>query len=51
MMLKGCPRCDGDLMEQDDQYGQYLRCMQCGWCKDILPPSSLRTEAEEVDED
>ena len=52
MILKACPRCQGDLMEQDDQYGHYLRCMQCGWHKDLKNPNyAPLTEAEEVDED
>ena len=34
-LLKQCPRCNGDLATGSDQYGQYVSCMQCGFCKDI----------------
>jgi hypothetical protein len=34
--LKKCPRCAGDLYEEADQYGGYVTCMQCGFCKDVL---------------
>ena len=28
--LKGCGKCKGDLVLEEDFYGSYLRCMQCG---------------------
>lgn len=28
--IKSCPRCDGDLYENADQYGRFIACMQCG---------------------
>jgi len=37
--FKSCPRCDGDLTEQQDVYGRYVSCLQCG---------RQLTEAEEV---
>ena len=30
LWLKGCPRCDGDLHEERDMYGEYTACLQCG---------------------
>ena len=33
--LKQCPKCNGDLTTDRDQYGEYVSCMQCGLCKDI----------------
>ncbi len=32
--FKGCPRCSGDLYHDHDQYGQFVTCVQCGFCKD-----------------
>lgn len=29
--LKSCPRCSGDLAEQEDIYGKDLLCVQCGF--------------------
>jgi hypothetical protein len=28
--LKGCPRCNGDLHDNSDVYGNYIDCFQCG---------------------
>jgi hypothetical protein len=33
--FKKCPRCSGDLYEESDQYGSYVTCVQCGFCKDV----------------
>ena len=33
--LKQCPRCNGDLATDSDQYGEFVSCMQCGYSKDI----------------
>jgi uncharacterized protein YbaR (Trm112 family) len=40
--LKQCPKCKGDLVSDHDQYGDYISCLQCGMCRDIVaaPPSS-----------
>ncbi len=37
--LKNCPRCQGDLREEADQYGAFISCVQCG---------HIPTEAEEA---
>ncbi len=31
LWLKGCPRCGGDLHENQDVYGYYISCLQCGY--------------------
>ena len=28
--LKLCPRCNGDLYENNDIFGRYIACLQCG---------------------
>ena len=28
--VNGCPKCNGCITEDYDQYGKWLRCMQCG---------------------
>jgi hypothetical protein len=33
--LKRFPRCSGDMFEQNDQYGNFVDCMQCGFSKDV----------------
>lgn len=35
MYLKGCPRCKGDLQLNNDTYGTYQKCIQCGFLKDV----------------
>jgi DNA-directed RNA polymerase subunit M/transcription elongation factor TFIIS len=29
--LRACPRCQGDLHAEEDQYGAYVACIQCGY--------------------
>ena len=29
-ILNGCGKCKGDLVPQEDMYGSYLKCLQCG---------------------
>ena len=38
--LKECPRCNGDLATDSDQYGEFVSCLQCGMCKDIQAAAS-----------
>ena len=33
--LKGCPKCHGDLYLNEDMYGKYFNCLQCGYTKDV----------------
>lgn len=33
--FKGCPKCRGDLYLNQDIYGKYYNCMQCGYVKDL----------------
>lgn len=30
MWLKGCPKCTGDLVAEEDEYTGYVKCLQCG---------------------
>ncbi len=52
--FKACPRCRGDIyLNNGDQYGRYLECLQCGYEAD--PPDAgqgakaLQTIRTEVD--
>ena len=42
--FKGCPRCSGDLYQDQDQYGPFITCMQCGFSKDT--PGSVEGPLE-----
>ncbi len=33
--FKGCPRCSGDLYKDNDQYGVFVSCVQCGFSRDV----------------
>ena len=35
LLLKGCPKCGGDLTVARDIHGRYVSCLQCGLLKDI----------------
>ena len=41
LILKGCPRCKGDMNTSKDMYGEYEECLQCGYMLDVEKPSSL----------
>lgn len=38
MFPKSCPKCSGDIFLENDVYGKYIRCMQCGYHKDTISP-------------
>ncbi len=46
--FKQCPRCSGDLVVENDRYGIFVSCMQCGMCKDVasekIDPSQISVE-------
>ncbi len=29
--LKGCPRCQGDLLLEQEEYEKVYKCIQCGY--------------------
>lgn len=33
--LKGCPRCNGDVLIESDEYGWFEHCLQCGYRQDM----------------
>ena len=39
--FKGCPKCQGDLYLNQDMYGNYFNCLQCGYTKDVTGDSEL----------
>ena len=30
-----CPKCGGFVAQQDDRYGAYLSCVNCGWAMNL----------------
>lgn len=33
--FKNCPRCQGDVSFEEDEYGWYEWCLQCGYLRDL----------------
>ncbi len=44
--FKQCPRCCGDLFIDQDQYGSFVTCMQCGLSKDVTGQQSVLVEVK-----
>jgi len=41
--LKKCPRCSGDLREEQNTIGSYIACLQCGHRLTHLQEAALTT--------
>jgi len=39
---KGCQRCGGDLFLEQDEYGIYVSCIQCGGIHTEYPHQQIR---------
>lgn len=35
MKFKECPRCNGDLKQDNDRFGSFFTCLQCGYIKEV----------------
>ena len=47
MILKGCPKCGGDLSFTSDVYGKYVTCLQCGLLKEVaLAPRPVKRQRD-----
>ena len=48
--LKGCPHCSGDLYVDQDQYGSFVSCLQCGLNREVCsqPGEPLEISADPV---
>jgi len=46
--LKDCPKCRGDLVFRQDQYGSFFSCVQCGLIKDMIESESKRNVSTKV---
>jgi len=33
--FKSCPRCRGDVVIENDRYGWYEQCLQCGYLRNM----------------
>ncbi len=37
--LKSCPKCQGDLCLEQDHYGAFKTCLQCGYLRELIDRS------------
>ncbi len=37
--LKACPKCQGDLFLDQDHYGKFKTCVQCGYLREVIEAS------------
>ena len=44
IMFKACPRCQGDMHENKDMYGEYRECLMCGYMADLRKPGLFGME-------
>jgi hypothetical protein len=42
LYLKSCPGCAGDVNGDSDSHGLYLKCLQCGFNKDLSPEMAAK---------
>ena len=42
LRLKSCPKCKGDVLLDQDQYGWYEQCIQCGYLSDLQKVVEVR---------
>ena len=46
--LKSCPRCDGDMFVDKEEYGWYEDCIQCGYRRDLIDMVELEQQQARV---
>ena len=43
MYLKACTKCSGDLTLEEDSYGAFLKCLQCGKLTEVNEAGGRRS--------
>ncbi|MEE8363812.1 MAG: hypothetical protein V3S18_07065 [Dehalococcoidia bacterium] len=44
IFFKACPRCRGDIELASDPYGGYVKCLQCGFTRDVPDTRSIMAQ-------
>lgn len=47
LYLKSCPRCYGDMYQEKDNYGAYIKCVQCGFTCDLPEGKAAAVHVEQ----
>jgi len=42
LRLKACPRCKGDVVFEQDSWGWYEQCIQCGYLHDLQNEAEVK---------
>ena len=42
--FRGCPKCHGDLYLNEDSFGKFLNCLQCGYMRDLVEGAEAAIE-------
>lgn len=46
LYFKACPRCQGDMYTDKDQFGPFVACLQCGYhCDPPVAPGPAPQQA------
>lgn len=48
--IRGCPKCGGDMICDDDWGSFYEQCLQCGFRRDIKESNIFDETSSEIDE-
>ncbi|MBM4433249.1 MAG: hypothetical protein FJ025_04545 [Chloroflexi bacterium] len=49
--FKACPRCGGDIYIDNDQYGWFEHCLQCGYMGELRPIYEAREKVAEEEKE
>ena len=49
LYLKACPKCMGDVIVDNDPYGWFFKCLQCGLLRDLAPAPAVDVSHEDVE--
>ena len=50
-VLKGCPKCHGDIFMEKDTAGWYEKCLQCGYNRDMEVMVEVKEQAPVPEEE
>jgi ssDNA-binding Zn-finger/Zn-ribbon topoisomerase 1 len=50
LRLKACPRCNGDVVFERDNWGWYEQCIQCGYLRDLQNELEVKQQQPQDEE-
>ena len=49
LYFKACPKCRGDVIVDNDPYGWFFKCLQCGLLRDVASVPVVDVSHQEVE--